>query len=99
MAARFTEMVSGRDCSILRIALRKRFLELRAAILLQRLLGDDQRDQFTLGDPQGGKRADRLGVVITKPGAVVGNGIPSRSRMNSTSRWMDLVLISSSRRA
>ena len=34
----------------------QRFLEARAAILLQRLFRDDQREQFALGDLQGRER-------------------------------------------
>src|ERR1035437_2715929 len=42
----------------------QRFLEARAAILLQGLFRDDEREDFALGDLHRWKRADFAGVVI-----------------------------------
>jgi hypothetical protein len=50
MSARLSEMVSGSACSIFLMALKQRFLEAGAAILLQALFGDDEREEFALGD-------------------------------------------------
>ena len=55
----------------------ERALEGGAAILLQGLFRDEQGEEFALGDLQGGKGADFLGVIIAVArGAVLQRAIP-----------------------
>ena len=49
----------------------QRLLEVRAAILFERLFRDEQRDQFALGNLQRGEGTDRLGVMVAEAAAVV----------------------------
>ena len=49
---------------------KQRFFEARAAILLQRLFGDDEREHFALGDLHRRERADFAGVMIAVVGRI-----------------------------
>jgi hypothetical protein len=53
------------------MALSSGLSEARAAILLERLFRDDQRDEFALGDLQGREGVHALGIVVAAADGVI----------------------------